>query len=159
MGWHQIQVDDEVMGYLKAKGEPFVDTPNSVLRRELLRRVTSPGRPGLKSVTNAGGPEILPSLPLDFPEALRQILEVVYLVLRSSRTRGEATHLVARHHTVAPQTVLDKYTRQLGISASQFDGLLSDRSLSELVRKLVSKFPHKAKGIRELLEGWIHPNT
>lgn len=32
---NQINVDDEVFGVLKAKAEPFVDTPNSVLRRLL----------------------------------------------------------------------------------------------------------------------------
>lgn len=32
-GWHSIQVDDDVMGAMKAEAEPFVDTPNSVLRR------------------------------------------------------------------------------------------------------------------------------
>jgi Mrr N-terminal domain len=33
---HTIEVDDEVMNALKNKAEPFVDTPNSVLRRLLL---------------------------------------------------------------------------------------------------------------------------
>ncbi len=33
---HTIQIDDEVMSALKRKAEPFVDTPNSVLRRLLL---------------------------------------------------------------------------------------------------------------------------
>ncbi len=32
---NQIDVDDEVFGVLKAQAEPFVDTPNSVLRRLL----------------------------------------------------------------------------------------------------------------------------
>ncbi len=32
---NQIDVDDDVLGVLKAKAEPFVDTPNSVLRRLL----------------------------------------------------------------------------------------------------------------------------
>lgn len=30
-----IRVDDDVYRYLKSKAEPFVDTPNTVLRREL----------------------------------------------------------------------------------------------------------------------------
>jgi hypothetical protein len=30
-----ITVDEDVFGYLQARAEPFVDTPNSVLRREL----------------------------------------------------------------------------------------------------------------------------
>lgn len=31
-----IEVDDEVFGYLQSRSEPLVDTPNDVLRRELL---------------------------------------------------------------------------------------------------------------------------
>jgi len=33
---HAIEVDDDVLNALKKKAEPFVDTPNSVLRRLLL---------------------------------------------------------------------------------------------------------------------------
>jgi hypothetical protein len=32
---HQIEVDDDVFDFLKTHAEPFVDTPNSVLRRVL----------------------------------------------------------------------------------------------------------------------------
>jgi hypothetical protein len=31
----QIEIDDDVFDYLKSKAEPFIDTPNSVLRRVL----------------------------------------------------------------------------------------------------------------------------
>jgi len=33
-----IEIDDEVFNYLKSLAEPFVDTPNTVLRRLLLRK-------------------------------------------------------------------------------------------------------------------------
>ncbi|MFN2561966.1 MAG: hypothetical protein ABR571_11800 [Jatrophihabitans sp.] len=32
---HQIEVDDDVFEYLQSRAQPFVDTPNTVLRREL----------------------------------------------------------------------------------------------------------------------------
>jgi Restriction Enzyme Adenine Methylase Associated len=32
----KIEIDDEVLAFLKSKAEPFVDTPNDVLRRLLL---------------------------------------------------------------------------------------------------------------------------
>src|SRR5438105_15134481 len=32
---NMIEIDDEVLGYLESKAKPFVDTPNSVLRRVL----------------------------------------------------------------------------------------------------------------------------
>lgn len=33
---HTIKVDDDIFAYLQARGRPFVDEPNDVLRRELL---------------------------------------------------------------------------------------------------------------------------
>src|SRR5690348_15023496 len=38
----QIEVDSEVMALLKSQAEPFVDTPNSVLRRLLGLAAASP---------------------------------------------------------------------------------------------------------------------
>lgn len=32
----RIEIDDEVFGYLQSRSEPLIDTPNDVLRRELL---------------------------------------------------------------------------------------------------------------------------
>lgn len=44
----QIEVDDEVYAVLKREAEPFVDTPNDVLRRLLLGEEPepTPGKPG-----------------------------------------------------------------------------------------------------------------
>ena len=121
---HQIEVDDEVLGYLKANAEAFVDSPNSVLRRELLGR-----RPGRKAGKPSGGGlggrsgrEWSPDLPPNTPQALRQIIEVTALVRGEGKGRPEATGFVARRHGVAPQTVLDKYCRQLGLTASGLTG-------------------------------------
>lgn len=57
---HQIEVDDDVFGTLKAKAEPFVDTPNSVLRR-LLGIDTKRGRSSaiaFPAVTKATAPTL-----------------------------------------------------------------------------------------------------
>lgn len=44
---HTIEVDDDVMNALKKKAEPFIDSPNSVLRRLLLvDRAGAAVRPG-----------------------------------------------------------------------------------------------------------------
>jgi negative regulator of replication initiation len=37
-----IEIDEEVHNYLKSKAEPFVDTPNSVLRRLLFSEKSLP---------------------------------------------------------------------------------------------------------------------
>lgn len=154
MPWHSIEIDDEVFAYLQARAKPLVDTANTVLRRELLDREAPAPTPSEVSMNRSSADGVLPSLPLGIPEALRQTLEVVFLARTSRRTRPEATHFVAREHGVAPQTVLDKYCRQLNLTANQFDALLRQADLHELNRVLASKFPQHAAEIRDLLRSW-----
>jgi hypothetical protein len=54
---HTIEVDDDVMDALKRKAEPFVDTPNTVLRRLLLvdRSGASARRPVRSNRSQAKG--------------------------------------------------------------------------------------------------------
>src|SRR5665213_1728816 len=137
-----IEVDDEVFAYLKANAEPFQDTPNSVLRRQLLgRRGVTPGR--VRSNTAGMSPLTRGPAAFGVPEALRQILEVVEIVRRSSRSRIDATIDVARSHNIARETVADKYGRQLGLSTSGFDMLLSEQSLRGLRARLHERFPEQ----------------
>lgn len=42
---HKIDVDDEVFAFLQREAEPFVDTPNDVLRRKLLNGSANSDRP------------------------------------------------------------------------------------------------------------------
>jgi len=51
-------------------------------------------------------------------------LEVTYLVKKQGYTRSEATNLVAKRRGIAPQTVIDKYCRQLNKKAFEIDRLL-----------------------------------
>jgi len=44
----RIQIDDDVFSVLKSNAEPFVDTPNSVLRRLL----------GMAASANGSAPEV-----------------------------------------------------------------------------------------------------
>ena len=48
MGFHKVEVDDEVFQYVKGHAEPLVDTFNSVLRRlllaSLIQKLTNPSR-------------------------------------------------------------------------------------------------------------------
>lgn len=140
MTMHSIQVDDEVMAYLKKQAEPFVDTPNDVLRRVLsinARRQDS----GM----------IVPPVPSGTPKALAQLLQVAHLVTQKGIPRPEATKLVAKFHGVAQQTVNDKYGRQAGLDAAGFDRLLAEPSLDSLRAHLLARFPRHTQAIRELL--------
>src|SRR5689334_9103386 len=113
MRMHQIEVDDEVFSYLQRKAQPFLDTPNTVLRRELpLRQVTRAGG------STSPGAERMPdslSIPAGTPRALGEILAVIHQMHTSGRTRSDATNYIARKLGVTPQTIIDKYTRQLGL--------------------------------------------
>jgi hypothetical protein len=72
--------------------------------------------------------------------ALREILEVVQHVRNSGSTRRDATRYVAGRLNITIQSVLDKYTRQLGLTASRFDRLLETANVGELKSLLKQKF-------------------
>ncbi|MFA4854823.1 MAG: hypothetical protein WC616_05705 [Candidatus Omnitrophota bacterium] len=136
MQTYKIEIDKKVWNYLKSKAEPFEDTPNSVLNRILLGGQMS--RPHEANRTTAVG--IPTSFPDGIPKALAQILEVIHEVKKSGRNRREATNLVAQRRNTAPQTVIDKYCRQLGKRAYEIDRLLEDQNLGELRALLERKF-------------------
>ena len=153
MRTYQVEVDDEVFSFVKGHAEPLVDTFNSALRRLLplgeaktQRKAQSP-KPD--HPMNAG--THLSSLASGTPQALRQILEVVQLVRDGAYTRTAATQFVAKQHRVFPQTVLDKYCRQLDLTANQFDRLLEQEKLADLRQALRSKFPDHAEVINVVL--------
>jgi hypothetical protein len=158
MTTHHIEVDDEVLAYLHIRAEdiraqegPLVDTrPIAILRRDLLSR----RRPGRAPADSARAPGVLgiPDFQIGTPAALQQILEVTYLVRNSRRSRSDATHEVARRHQVAPQTVLDKYCRQLGLSASDFDRVLAQDDLRDLRSLLRKKFTGYEASIDSFLD-------
>ncbi|MCX6000194.1 MAG: hypothetical protein NTU41_11585, partial [Chloroflexi bacterium] len=132
MPMHRIEVDDQVFNCLKAKAEPFVDTPNSVLHRLLLREIGN----GVPIPPDQKPPYPQP----DAPKCLQQILQVIHGVRKGRLSRSEATHQVAAMHDVFKQTVIDKYTRQLGLTAHQFDDLLAESDLQSLKTRLKGKF-------------------
>ena len=149
MRMYQIEVDDEVFSYLQRKAQPFLDTPNTVLRRELL----------LKQSTRTSGstllgaektPNSLP-IPAGTPKALREILEVVHQVRMSRSTRSDATKDIARKLGVGYTTVMDKYTRQLGLTTSEFDRLLDHDQLSQLKSLLKERFRAHGDVVDQLL--------
>lgn len=138
MHTYKIEIDEKVWNYLKSKAEPFEDTPNFVLNRILFGREMP--RPNQANRNN-----IPTSFPNGVPKALAQILEVIYEVKNSGRNRTEAINLVAQRRNKAPQTVIDKYCRQLGKRAHEIDRLLEDQNLGEQRAVLEGKFVRHRK--------------
>lgn len=150
MGMVTIEVDTEIFGFLQSQATPFVDSPNDVLRRLLLKK-------GLKidgkqpEVKISGWTQSLPVFPGGVPKALEHTLQVAFLVRYGKMSRIRATQRIADMHGVATQTILDKYCRQLDLTAHQFDRLLDDKELKSLKELLNRKFPDQCKIINEYL--------
>ena len=124
-----IEIDDEVMNLLKKNADPFIDTPNTVLRKlfNLDRNIDNPNI-------------LFPKLPVFVPKALIQILEVFYLVLAEDYSRNKATNFIANKYSVYPQTVMDKYCRQLNMNSKEVDNLLNNSDIGNLKIKIKNKF-------------------
>ncbi len=132
---HKIEIDDEIMDLLKKHAEPFHDTPNSVLRKLLLGSGPISKTSGTATVND----ELIIN-DNSVPAALQHILEVFHLILKCGYTRSEATQRVAKRRNLTPQTIIDKYCRQLNKKAYEIDRMLAT-NLPELKSILISRFP------------------
>jgi Mrr N-terminal domain len=70
----EIEIDNEVFGAIKANAEPFVDTPNTVLRRLLGIDGDGDLKPRASSPPRAPAGSILPESEYELP-ILRELLE------------------------------------------------------------------------------------
>ena len=147
MRYHQVTVDEEVFTYVQQHAEPLVDDFNSTIRRLLGLSSQSVTQQSRQTPTAIPGL----NLPRGVPQSLRQIMEVAYLVYKQGESRTHATRTVARLHGVAPQTVQDKYCRQLNLTAAEFDRLLDEAQLTTLRGILHSKFSEYVSLIDEVL--------
>lgn len=147
MKTHQVEVDEVVFQYVKRHAEPLVDSFNTAIRR-LLNLEGTPKMSG-RTASSSGGNG---SVPPGTPKALAQILEVAGLVIRSNWSRTDATREVARRRQVTQQAVNDKYGRQLGLTADQFDRLLGQSGLQDLKKLLNEKFPDHHDVVNKWLE-------
>lgn len=139
---HQIEVDEEVYGFLKQHAEPFKDTPNSVLRRFLLQESEK------IVIQNDDVMKVMITFPDSVPYALAQVLQMIILVKNEGFNRVQATHKVAEFRGITPQAVIDKYCRQLGKKAYEVDELLMTQNLNDFKSLLIEEFPYH-KGIIE----------
>lgn len=144
-----VEIDNEVFEFVQNHAEPLVDDFNSALKKLLgLTKSKTTQSSSIPAPKKAPEPFISSSIP----QALSQILEVSHLVTRQGYSRNEATNLVAKRLKVEKQTVLDKYCRQMGLKAQEFDLLLSEPNLNKLKNKLYSKFPGHEKTINSTLQ-------
>jgi hypothetical protein len=133
MKTYSIEVEEKIWRYLQKHAEPFVDTPNSVLSRLLLD--TSPQIPGRERAS-----DVPPITVEGTPKSLAQILEVIYEMEVNGCSRTKATKRVAENRGTAPQTITDKYCRQLGKKANEIDILLSEPGYQQFKELLKRKF-------------------
>ena len=133
MKQYNIEIDAAVWHHLQRHAEPFVDTPNSVLKRLLFGETRAKEQP----------PAVLsiPSANIQgLPKSLAQILEVIYEMEVNGFSRIQATNRVAKKRGTAPQTITDKYCRQLGKRAHEIDELLTTSGYSGFKELLSSKY-------------------
>jgi hypothetical protein len=128
-----IEIDEKMWHFLQQNAEPFVDTPNSVLNRLLF---------GMGAGKKDASPVFsIPAVSIEgLPKSLSQILEVVYEMEVNGYSRTQATNRVAKKRGTAPQTITDKYCRQLGKRAHEIDELLAESSYESFKALLTSKF-------------------
>ena len=153
MRFHQVEVDEDVFQFVKKNAEPLVDNFNSVLRRLLPLFDTQLKKNKVLGINSPPSGATKGRLLTDkhLPQALRHILEVALLVRGGAYTRTMATQYVARQYNVFPQTILDKYCRQLNLTAAQFDRLLEEPTLEGLRKRLKAKFSSYTSEIDESL--------
>ena len=130
---YSIEVEESVWHCLQQHAEPFVDTPNTVLKRLLFPDAEQERKP--TSVFT------IPTVSIQgLPKSLSQILEVVYEMEVNGYSRIQATNRVAQKRGTAPQTITDKYCRQLGKKAHEIDELLDETGYDRFKGLLKAKF-------------------
>ena len=148
MKMHTIEIDENLWSYLQKHAEPFVDTPNSVLNRILFDTSNAP---------SSSNRELkIPAVSIQgIPKSLAQILEVVYEMEINGYSRTEATKRVAHKRGTSPQTITDKYCRQIGKKAHEIDQLLSEPGYEGFKKILESKFDDHQQVIESYFETLI----
>jgi len=145
---HNIEIDEEIWSHLQQHAEPLVDTPNTVLHKLLFGLIADehpePSAFKIPSVSVKGS-----------PKSLSQIFEVLYEMEVNGCTRIQATNRVAKKRGTAPQTVTDKYCRQLNKKAHEIDAILGEPGYEEFKALLKSKFTEHEQVIDTYFETLI----
>ena len=148
MKMYSIEIDEKIWKFLQKNAEPFIDTPNTVLNKILFE--------ASKESEEQESTSAVPSVSIKgTPKSLSQILEVIYEIEVNGCSRTEATNRVAQKRGTAPQTITDKYCRQIGKKAHEVDQLLSEPGYHEFKALLKSKFNNHALVIDTYFESLI----
>jgi negative regulator of replication initiation len=147
-----IEIDEEIYKFLQKQAISFEEKePNDVLRRLLLKKDIENKNQDLKVFVRKS--EInFPVLPGGVPKALEHILQVVYLVKSRKMSRMDSTRYLAKFHKVCPTTIADKYTRQLDLTAGEFDHLVKKENIQSLKNLLHRKFPEHCRALSKYFE-------
>ena len=140
MKYHTIEIDEEVWGFLQKNAKPFVDSPNTVLRRKLL------GEENYQVINKNLNIPLSYKIPAA-PAALKQTLEMINLVKHRGFSRNDAANNIAKKLGIARSSVIDKYCRQLEKKTYEIDILLSQTNCSEFRSILIKKFPNFSNDI------------
>ncbi len=133
MKMHLIEIDEKIWCHLQQNAEPLVDTPNSVLGRLLFGKA--------EGKENTAACFSIPTVSIQgLPISLAQLLEVVYEIEVNGCSRTQATHRVAKKRGTAPQTITDKYCRQLGKKAQEIDELMAEPGYTGFKDLLMGKY-------------------
>jgi hypothetical protein len=133
MKMHLIEIDEKIWCHLQQNAEPLVDTPNSVLNRLLFGTA--------EKKEKAIACFSIPTVSIQgLPKSLAQILEVVYEIEVNGYNRIQATRRVAKKKGMAPQTITDKYCRQLGKKAQEIDELMAEPGYTGFKDLLMGKY-------------------
>ena len=149
---YAIEIDETLWAYLQQHAEPFVDTPNSVLKRLLFEGHDDDD----EDDDEAGAVFKIPSVSVKgSPISLSQIFEVLYEMEVNGYTRTQATNRVAKQRGTAPQTITDKFRRQLNKRAHEIDELLSEPGYEKFKALLKGKFTDQEQVIDTYFETLI----
>jgi hypothetical protein len=133
MKMHLIEIDEKIWCHLQQNAEPLVDSPNSVLNRLLFGTA--------EKKEKAAACFSIPKVNIQgLPKSLAQILEVVYEIEVNGYNRIQATRRVAKKRGMAPQTITDKFCRQLGKKAQEIDELMSEPGYKGFKDLLMGKY-------------------
>lgn len=138
----RIEIDSEVFTYLQKHSEPFVDTPNSTLRRLLGIEggmpSVKPGGATLSSDKDVGQP-LTESIEVTRHRSQNADLEV--LAKAGTVRNGEKLYLIDYQGNRVPKLYATISGRDLAYNGQRY-------SMSKLAREFLAKFGFRSKHVR-----------
>lgn len=149
---HQIEIDDSVLTYLQNNAIPFVDTPNSTLRR--LLRIDVPKQDGLSQLETGNSPKPL----VDIEKLKAEICDEFGSYDGKARTKQQKANLqeLTKAGSIKPNEKLYLVDYK-GIKVPGYEATVSGNllvwngqhySMSHLARELFKKLGYTSDAVR-----------